>query len=303
MERETRAATPNLDLATGGSGEGMGADMDAIGIFLRECRRRDLRPRTLEKWRNILEDFSRVMLAKDRGILNADREDIESWLDSKANGQLAAKSRAAYITCLRSFYRCMAAEQIRLDDPTLKLAKPKLRPGLPRPIPRDDLMEALRWAGPRERCLLTLGAYAGLRCCEIAGLDAQDINWAERTIFIKGETSKGGHERVVPMHPEIEAALKRFGVPKQGPFFFGRNGRRYTAERVSHLGNDYLRSAGFTATMHQLRHRFGTDVCRAAGVRTAQQLLGHADLKTTATYTDVTVDDLRAAVAGLVPST
>lgn len=278
---------------TGGEG------VDPIGIFLRTCRRRSLRQRTVEKWEAICRDFDRFMQARDGGILNGGRDDIEDWLDTKANGQLAAKSRAAYITALKAFYRCMIDDGILLSDPTERVTRPKLRPGLPRPIPQDELAIALRFADRRMRCFLLLGALAGLRCCEMAGLDSQDIDWANKTLFVKGEYSKGGGERVIPLHPELEAALRNFGVPKQGAFFTGRQGRRLQAERVSHLINDFLRSADIPSTAHSLRHRFGTDVCRTAGARVAQGALGHATLASTAIYTQVTAEDLRAAVAAL----
>lgn len=50
-------------------------------------------------------------------------------------------------------------------------------------------------------------------------------------------------------------------------------------------------------TTHNLRHRFGTVALRENGnLRVVQELLGHADPRTTAIYTDVDAAELRACV-------
>jgi len=51
--------------------------------------------------------------------------------------------------------------------------------------------------------------------------------------------------------------------------------------------------------LHTLRHDFATTVVERAGVRSAQQLLGHADIRTTVQY-DHTSDEALAAAAGVV---
>jgi site-specific recombinase XerD len=231
------------------------------------------------------------------GILNATRTDIEDWLDSK--GAIASKTRATIISCLAAFYDCMIREGILIEDPSAKVVRPKVRPGLPRPIADDDLRIALQLAKPRERCILALAAYAGLRCQEISKLKVADLLWAEGLIFVSEEGGKGGKERMVPMHPAIATALRSYGIPKNGYVLRARNGAPYSPQRISQKGNEFLDAIGLEETMHQLRHWFGTQVCRSGGVRTAQQLLGHANLATTAIYTQVTVDDTRSAVAAL----
>lgn len=52
--------------------------------------------------------------------------------------------------------------------------------------------------------------------------------------------------------------------------------------------------------MHQLRHWFATQAYRACGdLRTVQELLGHADPRTTAIYVAASPELARRAVAGL----
>ncbi len=206
--------------------------------------------------------------------------------------------RATLISSVTAFYACMINEGILLESPAARVARPKVRPGLPRPIPDDDLREALRFAPPRERCILLLGAYAGLRCQEIAFLQVADLLWSENLIRVTKEMGKGGKERMVPIHPLVAEALKSYGLPKNG-YVFHRKGVPYKPARISRIAAEYMESAGFPARMHSLRHWAGTNWCRAGGVRITQSLLGHESLATTAIYTQVTADDMRNVVAAI----
>jgi len=61
-----------------------------------------------------------------------------------------------------------------------------------------------------------------------------------------------------------------------------------TAQHVSQLSNEYLRSLGITSTLHKLRHWTGTEALEASGnLRLVRELLGHAELSSTQVYTKV----------------
>ena len=49
--------------------------------------------------------------------------------------------------------------------------------------------------------------------------------------------------------------------------------------------------------LHQLRHSFGTMMAKLVPLPVLQNLLGHADIKTTLRYIDVGENDKRAAIA------
>lgn len=271
--------------------------VDPSAMFDRDQSRRGLRPRTIEKRRDDMANFDRFMRARGGGVLTATRDDIEAWLDSK--GGISSNTRANYISGLKALYECMIHERILVTNPTAEVVRPKVRHGLPRPCTDDELRIALKYAPPRERCFIALAAFAGLRCQEIAHLNVEDLIWARRTLLVTEFAAKGGKERMVPIHPTVEEALRAYGLPKQGAVFTGRAGKRYSPERVSQLGYAYLESAGLGLTMHQFRHWFGTDLARKAPLRTVQELMGHASPTSTAIYTRVTVDDLFSAVASL----
>ena len=62
---------------------------------------------------------------------------------------------------------------------------------------------------------LLLGCRAGLRIGEVSGLSWEDVDFDERTLTVrrtnhKGhlDSPKGGREQVIPLSPELEAALR-----------------------------------------------------------------------------------------------
>ena len=70
------------------------------------------------------------------------------------------------------------------------------------------------------------------------------------------------------------------------------------------MAGDHLRSRGIRASLHQGRHRFGTEALAACGdLRQVQELLGHASVASTQIYTAVRPAGAARVVAALpVPS-
>jgi integrase/recombinase XerC len=85
----------------------------------------------------------------------------------------------------------------------------------------------------------------------------------------------------------VAGELRMAGMPHTGYVFRRHDGRRGPLEpwTVSHLANRHLRQCGIDATLHQLRHRFGTVLYQQThDLRLVQELMGHADPATTAGY-------------------
>ena len=66
----------------------------------------------------------------------------------------------------------------------------------------------------------------------------------------------------------------------------GSQGGPYGPEALSQNFNYFLRSAGVTGSAHTLRHWFGTNLyAQSHDIRLTQEVLGHANIVTTAIYT------------------
>ena len=206
------------------------------------------------------------------------KDQIEIWLDAAPIG---ARSRRWRLSMLDVFFRWAIEEELLSENPVARIVKPRVTPGMPRPMRDADLGRALELAPPQMRCWLLLGAYEGLRCMEIAGLDREDV--LEDEGLLRVSHGKGNKQRMLPAHPEALAALRALPMPPAGALFRRpRDLDRYPAWQVSQGINLYLHSIGITSNAHSLRHWF---VYRAdADLLLTQKLLGHSTPAVTAVY-------------------
>ena len=271
--------------------------MTIIDQYERACIRRNLRPRSIEKMVRAARQFDKAV---DGAILSSTRQDVESYLD---NRQIGARTRYWWISTLHAFYDWAITEGLTTDDPTKAIARPKMRRSLPRPMSDEDLRRALDVAPPKERCWVALAALQGLRCQEIAGLRRDDVLDSEGLLRVVH--GKGGHERLLPLHREVLAALRALPMPRSGDVFQRPRGGPYSPAQLSEAFNYFLRSAGVDATAHQLRHWFGTHMYGTShDLRLTQEMLGHANPATTAIYTAFDRTNAAAAMQSLaLPST
>lgn len=159
--------------------------------------------------------------------------------------------------------------------------------------------------GLRNRAILELLAGAGLRASEVCGVYLRDIDWKKRELRIRADVGKGGREAVLPLDERTFGWLERWKPERRhhaagAPFLFctlkgGKLDRRYIWEMVSR----YARKAGIEEAVwpHRLRHTFGTELLRDGfDLREVQELMRHADIRTTVIYTRVAPEQLAAKV-------
>jgi integrase len=186
--------------------------------------------------------------------------------------------------------------ELVVDDPTSRITRRKVGVLLPRPIATNDLASALDAAPAPIRCMLLLAAYEGI---EIARLVREDMH-DQMTPPIVIARGKGGRLRPIPLHSTVWEALRALPLPSAGPVFHRedipwlvrpgwhrRRGRApLAAWQVSRVGSDYLHHQGIEATMHRLRHWFGTQTYRKSShdLLLVKDLLGHARINTTEGY-------------------
>lgn len=193
---------------------------------------------------------------------------------------------------LRTFYRWAALSGRITVDPSQTMPKIRIEPGKPRPAPLSAISSGERAHDWRVRLMVSLAAYAGLRCCEIAAVHSDDVteDFVGHSLIVHG---KGRKERVVPLRGELVSLLQQL---PEGYVFPGDDGGHLSAAYVSKLISRAL-PQGITA--HQLRHSFASRAYRASGndIRAVQELLGHSSVATTQIYTAVESEALRRAVA------
>lgn len=257
--------------------------------------RRGIGEATIDKRRQRLLVLAEYLCP--RSVLEATAEDIEQMLDGRSIGP---KTRYIYLSDYSVFFRAMVGDGLATTDPTEGIVRPRQRTGLPRPISDEDLHHAIQTATPTIAAALTLAAYQGLRAMEIAHLQREDVLDSNEPAVLYVSQGKGGKDRVLPLHPEVMPALGRAGLPTSGSVLQRPRGGGYPAADLSRAVNHHLRSCDIDATLHQVRHWFGTKAYQASrDLRLVQALLGHSSPTTTAIYAQYAAEGAEPTVRSL----
>jgi integrase/recombinase XerC len=256
--------------------------------WLRTCGRSS---RTIGDRRDIL---TRIDKELPYGLTQATADELKVWL--YRDGWSAATKETYYGAVASFFVWATSPLDPRLDyDPMQLLPRPATPRGLPRPVTDRQLEKILNEAADPYRTWALLACYAGLRCCEIAQLDREDIT--EEAITIR--KGKGGKPGIVPTHPAIWVAVQ--DLP-DGPIAHTDHGDPANARWVSIRTAIYFRRRlGMPGVaLHRLRHWYGTTTYKATkDIRLTQELLRHSSPATTAIYTLVGGEERRRAVNSL----
>jgi integrase/recombinase XerC/integrase/recombinase XerD len=234
---------------------------------------------------------------------------------------LTKSSVARKIASTRAFYRHLVQRGLLEANPADLVSSPKKDQYLPRvlkPAEAAGVLDAIPSSSPlelRDRAMFEVAYGSGLRAEELVNLDVTDIDPDSEEMRVTG---KGSKTRIVPAGEPVWRALERYldrARPKlagaadevrraEPALFLSKSGRRLSTSDVRRrLRTSTERAgAGPGVTPHTLRHSFATHLLEGgADLRAIQELLGHASISTTQTYTRIESSRLRKAYAKAHP--
>jgi integrase/recombinase XerD len=272
--------------------------LDAYGRHL--LTERAITTTTIARYRSEVRPFLEQRVRGDRlelGGLKA--ADVTRFVLRACRGQEVGSAKYL-VTALRSLLRYLHLEG---EAPDLAAAVPAVagwRGGqLPRGLEPQQVTGMLSAcdrdtvAGRRDYAMLMLLARLGLRGCEVAGLELDDLDWRRGELIIRG---KGDRQERLPLPADVGEAVSAYllrGRPRV-------ESRRVFVSVKAPFGD--LTSTGVRAVVgyvceragmerfaaHRLRHTVATEMLRAgAGLPDVGQVLRHRTLSTTAIYAKV----------------
>jgi site-specific recombinase XerD len=238
---------------------------------------------------------------------------IQDYKESLIDRGCALETTGNALTSLNSFFAWAKAAKHVETNPVEGVKRPRRARKKPRPLTSHELTalwkaledrveynEQERFYLRRNRLVILLMYYTGLRISEVAALRWSDIDIFARVLNVRD--GKGGKDREVPLHPELVAVLRGAlsGRRQTDAVITKGHGKPLTTKSLGHIFERWLPAAprGVRICSHRLRHTFATMLRRnRVDLREIQELLGHEHLETTAIYTFVDDGDRASAVA------
>ena len=276
---------------------------DPLSAFLRYLSlEKAASPHTLRSYRTDLLGFQRFLAgAGDPALAAVTPRVVRAWLADLHGRRLDPASIARKLAALRSWFRFLVRRGVLGGNPAREVRSPRRPRKLVAFLPIDEseaLMAGRGLAGAarnRDLAVLELLYASGLRVSELAALDLDAVDRAERTVRVLG---KGGKERIVPFGRQAARALGVYlgsRARDRGPVFTNARGGRLSVRSLHTLVRRGAAAAGLQrrVTPHTLRHTFATHLLNGgADLRAIQELLGHSRLSTTQRYTHVGAEQL-----------
>ena len=241
--------------------------------------------------------------------------DMRAWMASTRSKGGSPRSLARSLSAVKTFYRWLARREGFEPTAVLSTRSPKFQKKLPRALSEDaaksvldtiELQSETPWIAARDTAVITLLYGCGLRISEALGLTGSDLPLVE-VLRILG---KGNKERIVPVIPAARDAVETYvrlcpyEMAPDSPVFRGVRGGALNPRAIQKVLERTRLQLGLpaSATPHAMRHSFATHLLSAGGdLRAIQELLGHASLSTTQTYTAVDTSRLMEVYAKAHP--
>ncbi|MBZ5724996.1 MAG: tyrosine-type recombinase/integrase [Acidobacteriia bacterium] len=282
-----------------------------IARYLQELARNGASPHTVDAYAADLRQFLEYLSPPEteppepRAI---DLLTLREWLAALYAYRLTAVTIRRKLAAVRGLFRFLLREGLVAMNVARLVRTPKAPQKLPEVMSEEQVNTLLdgvaagkleRPLPARDRAIFELLYGCGVRVSELAGLNLEDLDRAERWLRVRG---KGRKERQVPLPGKAADALERYlaarpVVRDQRAVFLNHRGGRLTDRGIHGIVKLYATyiSGDPSIHPHSFRHAYATHLLAdGADLRAIQELLGHARLSTTQKYTQVSLTDLMA---------
>ncbi len=224
---------------------------------------------------------------------------------------LAVRTQICHVAAIRSFFKWLTRERYVASNPASELIPPRKEFRLPGNVlspPQVELVLSMPDikdpVGLRDRAIMETFYSAGIRRMELIHLTPQDLDRERGLVLVR--LGKGKKDRIVPIGERALLWIDKYmqevrpmllvGHQVDDPLFLSDKGKPLKPNFLSQMVGRYVEASGVRqyGACHLFRHAMATAMLdNGADVRFVQEMLGHANLQTTAIYTHVAVAKLK----------
>ncbi|MEE9487456.1 MAG: site-specific tyrosine recombinase XerD [Candidatus Brocadiales bacterium] len=256
---------------------------------------------TVQAYKNDLKKF-KVFLDK-WGIesLEGIRPDhLNLYMVAERERGINVNSVSRNLSAIKHFCKFLVIDGHLKTDVLAEVDSPKLWKRLPDVLHWQEVEKLLespsqdRPHGRRDRAVLEVLYATGARASEATSLKVSDVNTEDGYIRCHG---KGNKERIVPLGAKacevlvgyLSETRPKLDKGRSEAVFLSSTGRALRREDIWRIVKSHAKRAGIKEiSPHALRHSFATHLLeRGADLRSVQEMLGHANIATTQTYTHI----------------
>ncbi|MFZ2976138.1 MAG: site-specific tyrosine recombinase/integron integrase [Candidatus Moraniibacteriota bacterium] len=252
-------------------------------------RLRNYSQKTIKAYSFYIKDY--LDFSKKHNIKEKNKA-IESYLLSRQSNGNSSQTINLALNAIKFLYVEVLQSKERIN---FKCAKKSNK--LPIVLSKNEIEKIIfQIKNTKHRLMISLGYAAGLRVSEVVSLKVKDFSLEELTINIK--EAKGKKDRITIFPEKLKNDICNLIIGKENNdlVFESNRGGKLTTTTLQKVFERALNNAGVQkdATFHSLRHSFATHLLEnGTDVRYVQELLGHANIRTTQIYTKVTNPALR----------
>ena len=271
-------------------------------------------PRTIMTYRSRFEDFLQFARTENSALMVSQFTATlcRSYQYALDKRELAPATVRGRLAMLSSFGEWLVLRDRLPRNPIDQLTRPRLKDHLPR-VPKWSFVEGLvsNGLGLREKAIVALLSYGGLRRAEVVALDVGDFDPEFGLRRVRG---KGNRDEAVAL-PELACRpiaeyleAERPGARPEAPMFvaryLSRGGKSFVGRMVDGRIYKIIRAIGKRHGAeglhpHALRHACGVELLEISGgnLREVQEHLRHRDIQTTTIYTRISKPKLKKTVS------
>ncbi len=244
------------------------------------------------------------LFLRETGIIyvhEVTKDRLEKFLfDGRMKRNWSAVTFWQYHKHFNAFFKWCVNNGYAEINPVDGIEKPRLERKLPRKLSLEEaqlvldtafhMRYAYRFERYRNRALIGIMLFAGLRKCEALALKVQDVSFENRSIFIN--QGKGAKDRILPINARLFIILEEYAKERKRlnreslQFFTGVNEKRpFGNMGVKRIFEKLREKTKLDFTPHTLRHSFATLMLEGGcDIYTLSKLMGHAKITTTTIY-------------------
>lgn len=273
-----------------------------INQFERYLSQQRMSEKTIYEYKAALSRF--IHWWENHRVSDLTQDDLEAYVNHMLHTK---KLSAAYINknlaALRKWLLMLQTKgdwPFPIDLPDVVVQKKQTSPMSLQPHEVRAILYAIEqekndFLRTRDRCMVYLGLYRGLRNEEQMMLDTEDVilKPGKECIIIrsgKGEKYaevdiRSSRKIISAIHEWYEERAKS-QYASSSRFFISRRSGKITWGAIHKMVQRLAKRSGVDFTMHQLRHTLAHDLLRInPNLRAVQEILRHSDVKTTEIYT------------------